>query len=257
MKYSYLGFGIIMAGLFGIVFLVMFESITVDNESEYYVLKEAMEAAMLESIDISCFRSDETEGCGGTVKISEQKFVENFTRRFASSISGDVKEYEIQFYDIIESPPKATVVIKGLTGEYTIISDDQGIGITNALSGILEHNLFSQGKNDDEIINSGYDTSLNLSDSTSWTPATENKVYSGEVEIQEICPDNDVTCRDDGTVSEDTGEFIEMSDDISSDSDTEVNKQENNFSDSGNSSSENDNSSIGTNDDSLDNEDSG
>lgn len=141
MKYSYLGLGIIMAGLFGIVFIVMFQSITVNNEAEYYVLKEAMEAAMLESIDLACFRNAEVEGCDGNVKISEQKFVENFTRRFAASISGDVQEYEIQFYDIIESPPKVSVVINGLTDEYKLVSgnDGSGFSITNSLSGILEH----------------------------------------------------------------------------------------------------------------------
>ena len=102
MKYSFLGFGLIMSGLIGLAFITMFQSITVDNESEYYVLKEAMEASMLESIDLTCFRnssgSDDGNQCGGLLKISEQKFVENFTRRFANSVSGDVSKYQIQFY---------------------------------------------------------------------------------------------------------------------------------------------------------------
>ena len=142
MKYMYWGFGLIMFGLFGLVFIVMFESITINNESEYYVLKEAMEAAMLESVDLACYRIDaEDGGCGDhDLKIIEQKFVENFTRRFAASISGDVTEYEIEFYDIIESPPKATVVIKAKTQEYMLGSKDtkESITIVNDLSGILE-----------------------------------------------------------------------------------------------------------------------
>ena len=97
MKYSFLGFAIIMAGLFGIVFLMLLQNMTINNESEYYVLKEAMEASMLESVDLDCYRNAEIEGCGGVVKISEQKFVENFTRRFAASISGDVSEYKLEF----------------------------------------------------------------------------------------------------------------------------------------------------------------
>ena len=120
----------------------MFESITINNESEYYVLKEAMEAAMLESVDLSCYRIDEElGGCNADqVKIIEQKFVENFTRRFAASISGDVTEYTIEFYDIIESPPKATVVIKGETQEYSLSMNDSkdSFTILNDLSGILE-----------------------------------------------------------------------------------------------------------------------
>ena len=43
MKYMFWNFGILMAGLFGIVFIILIQSITIDNESEYYVLKEAME----------------------------------------------------------------------------------------------------------------------------------------------------------------------------------------------------------------------
>ena len=107
-----------MFGLFGLVFIVMFESITINNESGYYVLKEAMEAAMLESVDLACYRIGDENGfydfdgdgmpdsdingdgninendknaCDGNdLKIVEQKFVENFTRRFAASITGDV-----------------------------------------------------------------------------------------------------------------------------------------------------------------------
>lgn len=145
MKYSYLGLALIMAGIGGLVFITMFQSITVDNEAEYYVLKEAMEAAMLESVDVDCFRNNSQDskenGCGKVIKISEQKFVENFVKRFSASISGDVTNYDIQFYDIIESPPKASVVITGLTQEYTLVSDDGGFGITNSLSGILESSM--------------------------------------------------------------------------------------------------------------------
>lgn len=145
MKYTFWGFGIIMFGLFGLIFLVMFESITVNNESEYYVLREAMEAAMLESVDWACYRIDvDNGGCGDDeVKIIEQKFVENFTRRFSASISGDVTEYKIQFYDIIESPPKATVVITGKTKEYFVDTEGKNgdsFDIMNNLTGILELN---------------------------------------------------------------------------------------------------------------------
>ena len=159
MKYSFLGMGLIMLGLFGLVFIIMFQSITVNNEAEYYVLKEAMEASMLESVDIACYRIGDNDGnamidtnndgsldssfksCGkNDVKIVEQKFVENFTRRFAASISGDATKYTIEFYDIIESPPKATVVIKGETQEYSLSMNDSkdSFTILNDLSGILE-----------------------------------------------------------------------------------------------------------------------
>ena len=139
MKYFYWWLVMIVLGLAGLVVIVMFESITLDNDSEYYVLKEAMEAAMLESVDVVCYNIS-TEavdtGCDGQLKIAEQKFVENFTRRFASTISGDVDEYEILFYDIVETPPKASVVINSSNKSFTLVSDS--IDIKNGLTGILE-----------------------------------------------------------------------------------------------------------------------
>lgn len=136
MKYAYWSLGLIMFGMFGIVAVVMFESITVNNETEYYSLKEAMEASMIESVDLAYYRLN------GNLKISEQKFVENFTKRFANNVAGDVKDYEIQFYDIMELPPKATVVITGTTKDYTLSTEDKDISfdIKNNLTGILEFN---------------------------------------------------------------------------------------------------------------------
>lgn len=147
MKYSYAILGLVFFGMFGVVFVLMFESITINNESEYYVLKEAMEAAMLESVDISCFRNSNVDssdgnydGCFGELKISEQKFVENFTRRFLASVNGDVSKYTIEFYDIIEKPAKATVIIRGQTQKYKLSaeSDSNSFSLLNNLSGILE-----------------------------------------------------------------------------------------------------------------------
>lgn len=163
MKYAYLGLGFISFGLCGLIFILLFQSVTVNNEAEYYVLKEAMEAAMLESVDLACYRiGDENgyadkdgdgaldtdasgnyskEACGNhDLKIIEQKFVENFTKRFAASIMGDATEYKLEFYDIIESPPKATVKVIGKTKSYKLSPDDGGASydIVNDLSGILE-----------------------------------------------------------------------------------------------------------------------
>ncbi len=149
MKYGFLGLSFILFGMFGLSFLVLFESITINNESEYYVLKEAMEASMLESVDLACFRNSNSDGCNGSIKIAQQKFVENFTRRFAASINGDVSSYTIDFYDIIEKPPKATVVVKGKTKRFVLSTDvdDAQFDITNNLSGILEAKDWSIEKN--------------------------------------------------------------------------------------------------------------
>lgn len=141
MKYSFLGFGLLTFGMIGLFLIVMFESVTVNNESSYYVLKEAMQASMYESIDWTYFSTVATKDNKGEYKIIEQKFVENFTRRFAASINGDSNQYTLEFYDIMEKPPKATVVIKSRTDTYstnngTIIKSEENI--VNNLTGILE-----------------------------------------------------------------------------------------------------------------------
>lgn len=176
MKYMFWSFGLIMAGIIGIVFIVMFQSITVNNESEYYVLKEAMEAAMLESVDIACYRNKNAEGCGDVIKISEQKFIENFTRRFLASVGGNATQYTIEFYDIIESPPKASVVIKGRTQQYSIMASegDGSFDIVNSLDGIL---LYDKVATEEEmspeakyIIKDLDDPSFNVKDSERTVP---------------------------------------------------------------------------------------
>jgi len=196
MKYAYWGLALIMAGLVGIVFIVMFQSITINNETEYYILKEAMEAAMMESVDIECYRSTAGTGCGEVLKISEQKFVENFTRRFVENITGDVNSYELEFYDIIESPPKASVVVKGLTQEYSIMATSESDGsfkITNNLSGILEYeplDLTNEGgitivKNEDSNLN--MDTNTNSQIVENYDP--DANVKSEEDEVAAENPD--------------------------------------------------------------------
>ena len=156
MKMSFQALTLILLGMIGIVVISVFESVTINNESSYYVLKEAMKSSMIESIDKQyyathrycsnnkdiCENTTSSIKCSGAIKISEQKFVENFTRRFAASINGDVNKYTLEFYDIIESPPKATVLIKSNTATFTSKEKQTVVrssaDIENTLTGILE-----------------------------------------------------------------------------------------------------------------------
>lgn len=132
MKYTFWGFALIMAGIFGLLFIVMFENITINNESEYYVLKESVEAAMYESIDMRYYKEF------GKLKIMEEKFVANCTRRFYNNITGSGSGYTLEFYDIMESPPKVTVVARSTTDSYGVVSDNADFDIVNELSAIFE-----------------------------------------------------------------------------------------------------------------------
>lgn len=132
MRYSFASFGMILVGLIAFVIVITFQRVTINNEGDYYSLKEAMEASLFESIDIPYYRDTET---GGTIKIVEEKFIENFTRRFVKNTVGNSNGYVLEFYDIMESPPKASVIIKNKTESMTF--SDEDFDVVNKLTGIL------------------------------------------------------------------------------------------------------------------------
>jgi hypothetical protein len=112
--------------------MILVQNLTSTSEENYYLTKEVMEASMIDSIDYGLYRKT------GEIRMIESKFVENFTRRFAESIN-DSKEYTLDFYEIYENPPKATVVVKTETGSQTITSDSTvNFDIRTVMSGILE-----------------------------------------------------------------------------------------------------------------------
>ena len=137
MKWSFASVGLIMLGLFGIVIVMLFNDITVTNEQDYYTLKYATEAAMLESVDMAYYRIT------GEVKISQEKFVENFTRRFTETSTFGQGNYGITFYQIIEYPAKVSLRIYDKTSGYNIYTYNSSVdatqpNIVNELSAILD-----------------------------------------------------------------------------------------------------------------------
>ena len=133
MKYAFVSAGIIAFGLIGLTLLFLFGALTVNNEQDYYNLKEVTEAAMVESIDIAYYRDT------GELKMSQEKFVENFNRRLAESTAAGVSNYDVIFEDIVERPPKVSVVIVTSTGEYTVYGDTTSFDIANKIDAILAY----------------------------------------------------------------------------------------------------------------------
>lgn len=132
MKETFWTYLLIVLGLFVIVVMILVQDLTGTSEEDYYLTKEVMQAAMLESIDYGVYRHY------GDIRIIEEKFVENFIRRFSDSVNSS-KTYKIEFYEIYESPPKATVRIKTATNEYQVTTDTTvDFDIVTLLSGILE-----------------------------------------------------------------------------------------------------------------------
>ena len=133
MKWSFASVATIVLGIFGLFIILLFSEITVSNEQDYYSLKEATEAAMIESVDIAYYRLT------GDVKIVKEKFVENFTRRFTETSTFGQGNYQIDFYQISETPPKVSIRIVDKTTNYRIYSyDSENYNILNEITAILD-----------------------------------------------------------------------------------------------------------------------
>lgn len=107
-----------------------FANATNTDQHNYNLLKETVESSMYDAIDLATYRQT------GEVKIEEEKFVENFIRRFAENADLS-NRYLIQIYDINERPPKVSLKISSanitnVTGE--IVEFD----IVNNIDAILE-----------------------------------------------------------------------------------------------------------------------
>lgn len=132
MKESFWMYLLFILGIAIIAVMILVQDLTGTSEENYYLTKEIMEAAMIDSVDLGLYRST------GEIRIIEDKFVENFTRRFAENVKAS-KTYTLDFYEIYEYPPKATVVVRTQTAEVGVTADSStDFDIRTALSGILE-----------------------------------------------------------------------------------------------------------------------
>lgn len=135
MKWSFSALGLIVMGLFGFMILMLFSEITISNEQDYYSIKEVTESAMIESIDIAYYRLT------GKIKISREKFVENFSKRFVKNSTYGDGNYDIMFYSIEEDPPKVSIGVIDSTQSYNIYTetlDPTRIDVVNKITAILD-----------------------------------------------------------------------------------------------------------------------
>ena len=133
MKESMWGYMLIALGLVVITIIVLVQNITTTQEEDYYLTREILQASMIDAIDYGTFRST------GEISMIKEKFVEVFIRRFAESISGS-KDYTLEFYDISENPPKATVRVLTNSGDVTVSENaaDFNVDLNTFMTGILE-----------------------------------------------------------------------------------------------------------------------
>ncbi len=134
MNKSMWGVFVIMLGVASIFFITLFQTLTNTDEHNSQLLKEVTEAAMWDSVDYAYYRKS------GSWKINKEKFVENFTRRFAESASKG-REYKVDFYDVNELPPKVSVKVTSYVnsgGLGALTGNGGSFTLSNKIDAILE-----------------------------------------------------------------------------------------------------------------------
>lgn len=100
--------GVIMLAIMALLLINVITNYSTGGELDYYLVKETVEAAMEDSVDMEFYRLN------SLYRIDKEKFIESFLRRFADSVD-NTRTYNISFYDINEVPPKVSVKVDSLT----------------------------------------------------------------------------------------------------------------------------------------------
>lgn len=144
MKHSFWGYFVVLCGVVIIVILLLVQRMTTTSEEDFYLAREVMEASMVDAVDYGTYRTT------GKLVMSEQKFVEIFIRRFAENVTNN-KTYKLEFYDIYEEPPKASVRVRTSSGNTANIKDTSfDVTLDTLVNGILEtiYGQASEGNDD-------------------------------------------------------------------------------------------------------------
>ena len=130
MKNAMWGYAIIVLGILAIGIIWFFAGATRTDQHNYNLLKETVEASMFDAVDLAEYRKS------GEVVIDEEKFVENFIRRFAES-ADLANTYVIEIYDISTKPPKVSLKVSSAS-ETTATGEIMEFDVVNNIDAILE-----------------------------------------------------------------------------------------------------------------------
>lgn len=134
MKESIWGYMVITLGVLAIGVIFFFQNVTNTDEHNYTLLRETTEAAMYDAIDMTEYRSNK-----GRIKINQEKFIENFIRRFAENASL-AHTYRIDIYDVNEVPPKVSLKLSTADGSTStnLTGETITFSIVNRIDAVLE-----------------------------------------------------------------------------------------------------------------------
>ena len=131
LRESVWGYAVIALGVVAIGVIWFFANVTRTDQHNYNLLKETVEAAMFDAIDLAAYRKD------GTIRIEEEKFVESFLLRFSNNADKSNEFYDIEIYDVNETPPKVSLRVRSAK-ETTSTGEEFTFDIDNHIDAILE-----------------------------------------------------------------------------------------------------------------------
>ena len=127
MKNALWGYWLVLLGIFIVVIMLLVQNLTTSSTQDYYLLKEITEAALVDAVDYSYYRTF------GEIKINKEKFYESFLRRFSENAS-TTTTYTVSFYGVYEAPPKVSVEIKSKSNTFNVMGDSESFDMVDRTS---------------------------------------------------------------------------------------------------------------------------
>lgn len=136
MKNALWGYWLVLLGIFVVVIMMLVQNLTTSNTQDYYLVKEITEAALIDAVDYSYYRTY------GEIKINKEKFYESFLRRFSENAS-TATIYTVSFYGVYEAPPKVSVEIKSRSNTFNVMGDADSFDMVERIDAIIEGNTLN------------------------------------------------------------------------------------------------------------------
>ena len=136
MKNALWGYWLVLLGIFIVVIMLLVQNLTTSSTQDYHLLKEITEAALVDAVDYSYYRTF------GEIKINKEKFYESFLRRFSENAS-TTTTYTVSFYGVYEAPPKVSVEIKSKSNTFNVMGDSESFDMVDRINAIIEGNTLS------------------------------------------------------------------------------------------------------------------
>lgn len=136
MKNALWGYWLVLLGIFVVVIMMLVQNLTTSNTQDYYLVKEITEAALIDAVDYSYYRTY------GEIKINKEKFYESFLRRFSENASTSTI-YTVSFYGVYEAPPKVSVEIKSRSNTFNVMGDADSFDMVERIDAIIEGNTLN------------------------------------------------------------------------------------------------------------------